>query len=76
LYCGFVVFVGGDCGGNGCSGSDYGGDSGGYGSVVYITLSARYGWTMPKPNNCPPKGSSLHQPIGVSATKVRQSLTL
>jgi hypothetical protein len=35
-------------GGNGCSGSDYLGDSGGYGcSGVGINLSDRYGWTRP-----------------------------
>lgn len=54
MYCHFVVFVGGDFGGNGFSGSDYGCDSGGYFSSVGIILSDRYGWTLPNPPNGPP----------------------
>jgi len=58
LFCCYV-FVGSDCGGNGCSGIDYGGDSGGYFSGLCTLLPDGYGWTLPNPPNGPPKRSSL-----------------
>lgn len=63
MYCCFVVIVGGDCGGNGCSDIDYGGDNGGdnggYFSGLCIILCEQYGWTLPNPPNGQPKRSSL-----------------